>query len=314
MLTLRSILCAVDFSDQSQEALRWAVTLAVQHQSRLTVFTAVDPLLAQAAKARFSLDLPAAETAPALREFVKGVLPAHASWTLDTGIDVRVGDAAELILDAADRERADLIVMGTQGLGGLRKLLLGSTTERVLRRTRSPLLAVPLVEAQMIVLDDSGPRFNMKSILMATDFSEASADAAPWAADLAREISVPLVLAHVVTPADVPRQWQSYVGDADTERATLARKRLEELSAHLSGTAGCDTVVVVGRPADAIASIAQERRAGLIVVGLSGHHGVLAPRPGSIAYRVLCLAQVPVLVVPPRAAARGHDDPRRETR
>ena len=57
MLTLRSILCPVDFSDQSQEALRWAVALAAQHRSRLTVLTAVDPLLAQAAKARLNLDL-----------------------------------------------------------------------------------------------------------------------------------------------------------------------------------------------------------------------------------------------------------------
>src|SRR6185503_6648863 len=108
-----------------------------------------------------------------------------------------------------------------------------------------------------------------------------------------REMSVPLVLAHVVTPADVPPQWQSYVGDADAERAALARERLAALAAHLPGTPGCDTVVAVGRPADAIASIAKERGAGLIVVGLSGDHGVLAHRPGSIAYRVLSLAQVP---------------------
>jgi len=302
MRTLRSILCAVDFSDQSQQALRWAVALAAQHQSRLTVVTAVDPLLAQAAKARFSQDLAAAETTPALRAFVKAALPAPASWTPEIGIDVRVGDAAELILDTADRERADVIVMGTQGLGGLRKLLLGSTTERVLRRTHSPVLAVPLVNAQALILDDHGPRFSMTSILMATDFSDASGDAALWAADLAREMSVPLVLAHVVTPADVPPQWQSYVGDADAERAALARERLAALAAHLPGAPGCDTVVAVGRPADAIASIAKERAAGLIVVGLSGDHGVLAQRPGSIAYRVLSLAQVPVLVVPRQGA------------
>ena len=120
----------------------------MRQRSRLTVLTAVDPLLSQAAKARFGLDLPAAETAPALRDFVNAVLPAHASWTADAGIDVRVGDASEVILDAVYREHADLIVMGTQGLGGLRKLLLGSTTERVLRRTHTPLLAVPLMDVR----------------------------------------------------------------------------------------------------------------------------------------------------------------------
>ena len=309
MLTLRSILCPVDFSDQSQQALRWAVALAAQHQSRLTVLTAVDPLLAQAAKARFSLDLPAAETEPALREFVRAALPATVSWAPETGIDVRVGDASEVILEAADREHADLIAMGTQGLGGFSKLLLGSTTERVLRRTHTPLLAVPLVDAQMVVLDTSGPRFNMTTILMATDFSEASADAAQWAADLAQQMAVPLVFAHVVTPADVPPQSRSYVAEVDDERVTRARIRLEELSAQLSGTLACETVVSVGRPADSIASIAQEWRAGLIVVGLTGHHGVLAPRPGSIAYRVLCVAHIPVLVVPPHARSQTTPPP-----
>ena len=301
MLTLRSILCPVDFSDQSQEALRWAVALAVQHHSRLTVLTAVDPLLAQAAEARFDLDLAAAETTPALRELVKTTVPARASWTVDTGIDVRVGTAAEVILEAADREHADLIAMGTQGLGGLRKLVLGSTTERVLRATHTPLLAVPLADARTVVLDDNGPQFAMKSMLMATDFSEAAADAARWAAELAREIAVPLVLVHVVAPADVLPRWRSYVGEADEERATGARIRLEALAAKLSSSLPFDIVVAIGRPADSIASIAHQHRAGLIVVGLRGHHGVLAARPGSSAYRVLCLAQVPVLVVPPLA-------------
>jgi nucleotide-binding universal stress UspA family protein len=310
MPTLRSILCPVDFSDQSQQALRWAVALAARHQSRLVVLTAVDPLLAQAARARFSLDLAEAETAPALREFVKAVSPAHASWAAKSSIDVRVGSAHEEILDAADRERADLIVMGTQGLGGFRKLLLGSTTERVLRRTHTPLLAVPLVDGQPVVLlEDREPRFNMETILMATDFSEASAEAVRWAADVAREIAVPLLLTHVVTPADAPPQWRSYLGDADDERAALARIRLEGLSAQLSGSPASDTMVAVGWPADAIASIAQERRSGLIVLGLSGHHGTLAPRPGSIAYRVLCLARVPVLVVPKPGAGRDQDGP-----
>jgi nucleotide-binding universal stress UspA family protein len=58
-------------------------------------------------------------------------------------------------------------------------------------------------------------------------------------------------------------------------------------------------VVSLGRPAESIAMIAEERQAGLIVMGLASSKGALAPRPGSIAYRVLSLAKVPVLVVPP---------------
>jgi nucleotide-binding universal stress UspA family protein len=301
--TLRTILCPVDFSDQSQEALRWAIALAAQHQSRLTVLTAVDPLLAHAAKARLNVDLPSTETEPALRELVNAAMPAGASWAPETAIDVRVGEASEVILEAADRERAELIVLGTQGLGGIRKLILGSTTERVLRATRTPLLAVPAGGGHVVVLDPGGPRWNMETILIATDFSKAAADAVQWAADLAKELSVRLVFAHVVTQAELAPPSDSDGAQGDDEQAAEARKRLEELAARIPGSLERDTVVTVGQPADSIASIAKERHAGLIVVGLTGQGGLLAPKPGSIAYRVMSLAHVPVLVVPPHTSS-----------
>ncbi len=302
MLTLRSILCPVDFSDQSKVALRWAVALAARHQSRLHVLTAVEPLLAQAAKTRLSLDLPKTEMEPALREFVKNALPPTPAWAPTTNLHVTVGEAAEVILETADRERADLIVMGTHGLGGFQKLLLGSTTERVLRRTRIPLLAVPTVEPPVkpvLELETDGPRFATKTIVMATDFSEASADAVHWAADIAQRIQVKIVLTHVVTPVTVPAEWRSFIDEVRDEQAV--RARLEEVAAALPGTIPHEVVVSVGRPADSIASLAEEREAGLIVMGLFGHQGAFAPRPGSIAYRVVCLAHVPVLVVAPRS-------------
>jgi nucleotide-binding universal stress UspA family protein len=74
------------------------------------------------------------------------------------------------------------------------------------------------------------------------------------------------------------------------------------VTASLAGTVRPEGVVRVGRPAETIASIAEECGAGLIVMGLAGHHGALAPAPGSIAYRVLGLARMPVLVVPAAGA------------
>ena len=68
---LRSILCPVDFSEQSRQALRLAGLFAGRFQSRLVVLSVVDPLLAEAAKARLKLDLVKKETRPALAAFVK---------------------------------------------------------------------------------------------------------------------------------------------------------------------------------------------------------------------------------------------------
>jgi nucleotide-binding universal stress UspA family protein len=305
MLTLRSILCPVDFSDQSRHALRWALALAARLQSRVIVFTAIDPLLVEAAKVRLRMDLVKTDTEPALEQFVKTTLPESAAWAPQTAFHVGVGHASELILATAVSEHADLIVMGTHGLGGFRKLLLGSTTERVLRHTNTALLAVPPEKTEGIVLESTGARLELKRILMGTDFSEASATALQYAIDIAQEVGVPLVLSHVVTPVVVPSQWQSYVADVDEERTRYAETRLASLAAHLKGHIECDTVVSIGRPADSLAATAEEREVGLIVLGLMGEEAVGAPRPGSVAYRVVCQAHVPVLVVPPSSTTEG---------
>lgn len=308
MVSLRSILCTVDFSDQSQHAFRWALALAARHQGRLIVLTAVDPLLASAARVRLGADLAKTEMAPALREFIDGAAPKNVVWAPRTDLVVTIGDAHEVILETAAREHADLIVMGTQGLGGFRKLLIGSTTERVLRRTRTPVLVVPMGAAEAVILEPAGARLDVGRILAPIDFSATSVAALEWAAVLAQETQVPIVMAHVVSPVAVAPQWRPYVEEADEQRVTEARIRLEELSGRLPAAQPRDIVVSLGRPADEIASIADERHAGLIVMGLTGGQDRAATRPGSIAYRVLTLARVPVLVVPaPEASPQSLD-------
>jgi nucleotide-binding universal stress UspA family protein len=301
-VNLRSIVCPVDFSEPSRQALRWAAAFAQRFQSRLTVLTAVDPLLAEAAKARLQLDLARGETEPELRRFVSGILPEGASWAPEMALDVRVGHPAEVILDAAGREHADLIVMGTQGLGGLSKMILGSTAERVLRRARTAVLAVPPLADDAVVVDASGARLEIRRLLAATDFSDTAAIAMEWAASLSDDLSVPLTLVHVVEPLTVPPQWRAFAAESDEPQMAKARTTLAQVSPKISRREGYETLVSVGRPADRIASLADECGAGLIVMGLMGHQGPLGRRPGSIAYRVLGMAKAAVVVVPPPAA------------
>lgn len=269
---------------------------ATRYQSRLNVLSVIDPLLADAARIRLGQDL-AKETEPTLREF------AAATWAdgpvAPAGIiyKVRTGTPHDVILATATSDAAELIVMGTQGLGGFHKWLLGSTTERVLRRTPVPVLAVP----------PAGTTLEVVRILAATDFSEASVAALRWAAELEREFSATLTLMHVVEPLTVPPQWRSLVEESDETRVARARATLDGLAERLCGPHGCEAIVSVGRPADVIRSVAGDRRADLIVMGLMGEQGFLGPRPGSIAYRVLTSATAPVFAVPP--SANGSDYP-----
>ncbi len=294
MLRLGSILCPVDFSDESRRALRWASMLAARYGSRLTVLNAVDPLLSRAAMVRLNLDLAKSETGPALQEFVRETLPDRPPQLATA---VVVGDAADAIAAAQNTTHADLTVMGTHGLGGFRKLVLGSTAEHVLRHTRSAVLTVPPTDPG--TSNGGGADIKVDRVLTATDFSDASASALAWAADLARQMAASLIVVHVVTPMNVPPQWRSYAETVDDDLGASAKGRLETFVGALKEErAGTERVVAVGAPAEAIASLAEERHAGLIVMGLSGQGGALAPRPGSIAYRVLGRSHVPVLVVP----------------
>jgi nucleotide-binding universal stress UspA family protein len=261
------------------------------------VVSVVDPLLAEAAAIRLGQDLARTETEPALREFVaatwaEGVLaPEH------TVLKTTVGEPATAILDTARADAADLIVIGTQGLGGFRKWLLGSTTERLLRRTRVPVLAVPALSSNADAGSEAGAP-QISSILAATDFSDSSLAAVRAAVELSAQWSASVTLAHVVAPVRVPAQWQPLVDASDTARVAAARSKLQTLAEQLCGTRGCDHVVVLGDPAEEIGALARDRGTQLIVLGLASARGLFAPRPGSMAYRVLGSSAVPVLVVP----------------
>lgn len=296
-MILRSILCPVDFSEQSRHALRLAGALAARYQSRLVVLSVVDPLLAEAARAALKLDLAKTETGPALEAFVTATWPGAELPSPRPAVEVRVGNSSEVILEVAARDAADLIVMGTQGLGGIRKWLVGSTMERVLRATRTPVLAVPPISHVR------NAAFDVDAILAATDFTNSSAAAVASAAKFARNLNVPLLLVHVVEPVAVPPEWSTIVDESNDARVSDAQERLKALAGEFSASQATEAIVMLGDPAEAIAAVAAERGAGLIVMGLTGHQGPFARSPGSIAYRVLCGASVPVLVVPPASGA-----------
>lgn len=297
MLTERSILCPVDFSEQSRAALLWALSIARHRGAELTVLSVVDPLLADAADVRLGVDL-ARHTEPALREFVDAVVGEPERGDLRPRMQVAVGDPAEAILDAAHRLDTDLIVIGTHGRGGFRKLMLGSTTEQVLRRTEWPVLAVPA--GAVSAPDVQHPGIQLGTILLATDFRESAMAAGQWASELASEIGIPVVLSHVVESVVLPSSWQSLGADFESDRVASGQRMLERLSASFQGI-DTECAVSVGRPAETIALLAVEHGAGLVVMGLANTEDAEPRRAGSIAYRVLRTAHVAVVVVPARA-------------
>ena len=138
-----SILCPVDFSPHSERALSHALDLASLTGAHLTIMTVVDPLLAQASQAAGHGHALAAQTQDEIQNLLGRISTARGRLREAPGISVVFGTAAEEILKQAAESSCDLIVMGTQGLEGAKRLMFGSTTARVLRETTVPILAVP---------------------------------------------------------------------------------------------------------------------------------------------------------------------------
>jgi len=139
----RSVLCPIDFSEQSRLALRRAEVVALRSNAQLRVLYVTEPLLAAAAAAALNDRGLAERSAHELRQFVSATLSPQSRKKLRLATDVTVGPPSQEILKTAARSGADLIVMGTQGLTGPGRWFIGSTTLSVLQRTRIPVLVVP---------------------------------------------------------------------------------------------------------------------------------------------------------------------------
>ena len=198
MSDLPTIVCPVDFSDHSRLALQYAARLAEHFRAQLTVFSVVDPLLAAAA-ATYRTDL-TEKTYEDLRRFAASAVPDLEQRVGAVQVDAVIGDIVPEILRMATQRHADLIVMGTHGISGYRKMFIGSNTERLLRHTEVPVLAVPPLIGAHVLVPVGQLAASLDVILAPVDFSDSSNYAMRVAAAIAQALSARLVLLHAVTP------------------------------------------------------------------------------------------------------------------
>ncbi len=135
MLHLQTILHPTDFSEASDCALRLACELARHQGGRLILLHVVPPpiahgeLLARRGPDGFDDEM---------QQNMQRRMAEHPGLPIETWLDH--GDPATVILDHAQESHADLIVMGTHGRTGLRRLLMGSVAEAVMRKGRCPVM------------------------------------------------------------------------------------------------------------------------------------------------------------------------------
>jgi nucleotide-binding universal stress UspA family protein len=284
------ILCPVDFSDLSGLALKYAAAGARAFDAALVVFHAHRLEL----PAYFTKDQVAGLTRQRrgaqnqalkfLQSYTRKILGAEAG-RIRLRFETKDAHPVDAILAAARRHRADLIVMGTHGRGGARRLWLGSVTENIARQSGIPVFVARQKQHEFINTADPQTMPQLATILCPMNFSQASRAALGHAAALARQFNARLVAPCIVEP-----------GDKGAPPA--ARRELERWLEAAGGQCATQVLTRKGQAAGEIVSLASRMRADLVVLGAQRRGSMRTWLWGDTTEIVLRQAAVPVLVVP----------------
>ena len=293
------VLCPVDLSESSRGALRYASAIAAHFGADLTLLAVNDSLLGEAADLTSGPGFLVEETIREVRRFFHETFEEKPHGVADVQLDVAAGKPAQEILRVSSERRCDLIVMGSHGATGFRKLFFGSTTERVLRETTVPVLVTPSSEPGPRQLEDV--RKAVRRILAPVDLTPATSHQLAITRGLTEALDVPVLLLHVVEPVRSMVAAQPRLPKIEAERRHRAERELETAAGALAGQRKPEALIAYGEPSEEIAKVAMDRDVGLIVMGLHSSP-LMGPRMGSVTYRVLCLAHKLVLALPPLPA------------
>ncbi|MBN2505748.1 MAG: universal stress protein [Verrucomicrobia bacterium] len=287
------ILCAVDFSELSNIALKYAAVGASAYGARLTVCHAecfeLPPYFTRSQMEELSREATdmrhGAEAF--LRQHTQNVLGRLAK-EIPLTYSVTETHPVDGILAVARHQRADVIVLGTHGRGGAKRLWLGSVAENVVRHADVPVFVARQKQHEFI--DPAHPKSapGLRTILCPVSMNESGRSTLRIAVSIAGRFRARLVVMRVVEPGDrqtlagVQAALRSWVGD------TVKISRSTEM------------ITCEGRVAEEIVALADQARADLVVLGAQPRHSLTTWLWGGTTDLLLRHAPAPVLVVPCR--------------
>ncbi len=220
---------------------------------------------------------------------------------------VRFGDPAKEILTAIEQHDADLVVMGTHGRRGLRRLIVGSVAETVVRETKRSVLTVAAAPAPANRRRSAPTAYlPLQKVLVATDLSTESRSAEDLGVWLAREVGAELHLVHVAEGEGWADGATDLLAGAGS-RLAAATDALRERTRQGGGSAAEIQMIQhprTGSPAEVIRKCAGDVGARLVVLGSHGRDGLARKLLGGTAEAVIQAAECPVLTVPSSRESR----------
>ncbi len=269
MARMERLLVATDWSESSRSAVEEAIQLAKACSSKLIAMTTVITNLEKEDAMPWVIE----QAEKDMQEKLESIRKKASEQDIDCETFVYRGEHPDMdIVNAAAMQHVDMIMMGTRGSTGLKKLIMGSVTRSVIGHAPCKVLVVPL-----------GAKTDHRIIIIATDGSIHSAAAASEAAAIAKRYGSSLVVVSVA---------------ASAEEVPLAEKMIKEVM-ELAEKEGLEKegIVSQGKPHEVILEMAKQRHAGLIVVGSHGRTGLASLFMGSVTERVIAQAPCCVLVV-----------------
>lgn len=213
---------------------------------------------------------------------------------------IRVGDAAEQILNAVEETGARMLVIATHGRSGVGRWIYGSTAGRLLRTSHVPVVAVgPNVRPR------STEQVALKHLMVPLDGSPLSEAALPVAVSIAASLGARVSLVRSVRwavqayPYSLP---DAYVPQIDEELEAGAKAYLRRMEEALKGKVEVDAFVVRGGIADGLMDVADKQAVDLVVMTTHARAGIARAALGSTADRML-QGKAPVMLVRPEEKA-----------
>lgn len=296
MIEFTRVLCPTDLSDASRTALQHALMLARWYDAQVFVLhathLALPPVAFSGERVASLTPEQRAELTAEVERFVAAADPGQVPVT----ITVAQGPAVQAILDAAHDLPADLVVLGTHGRSGFEHLLMGSITERILRKATCPVYTVRPGAGT-----PETPLAPFRRILCAVDFSPTSLNALTHALSLAQESGGRLTLLHALDwPVDM-RQSEVFGPDAARYQKQLWERATRELAASVPDEARtwCEIEerVGIGQSYQLVLETATAVSADLIVMGAHSKLRLDKHLLGSNTDHVIREAACPVLTV-----------------
>jgi nucleotide-binding universal stress UspA family protein len=278
-VTIKRILFATDFSECSLKAMPFATGLARKFGSSLYLCHVVTPT---------PLALGAPEAAPYLyeaeietaSEALRDILESKAISGVDAKTMMPAGPLSDQLEAVIRENKIDLLVTGTHGRTGFKRLVMGSSAEEICRIATCPVLTV----GPDITLHQA----DLRHILVPTDLSEESSLAAPYVALLAKAYKAKVTVLHVM-PEDIASN-----PEATMLAEPLRRTMMHEFEGEIDGI-NPEFVIAFGETAPTVLDWAWRNKVDLIAMGIRSEwlHGIHLR--SSLAYRVMSGAHCPVL-------------------